>query len=278
MPPAAGATLTKTENFRCSESVIRLLNAFRDDVKQYAAGKNKGFEGSVQFRLVQAEKPALPRNRYSEEQIARASTEMDAALEAWGWADRDDVIKLFLANQMIARRMGFADLNRLFNGNFASTRAEEAFDSGEHFLVLPMTKTINPLVAAQAAGDSRAIVDILRRNSPAFAIDGINAAKTLKSMVETSLGLVEQLSALWQTGTIGEVLRFCRDKQIINVTDRLQEQLARAPREEAYDDNVHALDKGDWLADALFGMTTAEIAPYASLSVVRTFGAKWVAD
>jgi len=269
-PPADGVRLTKTENFRCSESVIRLLNAFRDDVEQYAAGKNKGREGSVHFRLVQAENPELPRNRYSEEQLARASTQMDGALAAWGWADRDDVIKLFLANQMIARRMGFSELNRLFNGNFASTRAEEAFEAGEHFLMLPLTTTIYPLIAAKAAEDSRAIVDILRRNSPAFAVDGINAAKTLKSMVETSLGLVEQLSTLWQSDTIGEVLRFCRDKQIIKVPERLQEQLARAPREEAYDEAVHALDKGDWLADALFAMTTSEIAPYASFIAKNT--------
>ena len=52
--------------------------------------------------------------------------------------------------------------------------------------------------------------------------------------------------------------------------ERLQEQLARAPREEAYDEAVHALDKGDWLADALFAMTTSEIAPYASFIAKNT--------
>ena len=269
-PPSSGKRLTKTENFRCSKSVIRLLNAFRDDVEQYAAGKNKGREGSVRFRLVQAEKPKLPRNRYSEEQLARASAQMDAALATWGWADRDDVIKLFLANQMIARRMGFGELNRLFNGNFASTRAEEAFEAGEHFLLLPLTTTIYPLVAAKAAENSRAIVDILRRNGPAFAVDGVNSAKTLKSMVETALGLVEQLSALWQSHTIGEVLNFCCEKGIIKASKQLKKQLNRAPREEAYDEAVHAIDKGDWLADALFAMGTSEIAPYASFIAKNT--------
>jgi len=264
LPPVGGVLLTKKENFRSSESVIRLLNAFRDDVEQHAAGKNKGCEGSVGFRLVQAESPELPRNRYSEEQLLRASSQMDAALKAWGWYDRDDVIRLFLANQMIARRMGFGELNRLFNGDFASARAEEAFEAGQHFLMLPLTSTIYPLISARAAGDNRAIVDILRRNSPAFAVDGINAGKTLKSMVEASAGLVEQLSELWQSSTIREVLCFCRDKQIIRVPERLQEHLVRAPREEAYDEAVHSLDKGDWLADALFTMSTAEVAPYAS--------------
>lgn len=263
-PPASGKLVTKTENFRCSESVIRLLNAFRDDVEQYAAGDNKGREGSVLFRLVQAERPELPRNRYSEDQVDRAAARMDKALTDWGWSERSEVIMLFLANQMIARRMGFAELNRLFNGRFASTRAEEAFESGEHFLMMPLITTIHPLIAALEGADSRAIIDILRRNSPAFAIDGINSAKSLKWMIETSHGLVEQLSELWKSRSIGDVLRFSLAKGLIGASDKLKQQLERDPRKEAYDEAIHVLDKGDWLADALFAMPTTEVAPYAS--------------
>lgn len=222
------------------------------------------------FRLVQAEKPALPRNRYSEEQITRALARMDTALADWGWAKRDDVIKLFLANQMIARRMGFSELNRLFNGPYSSTRAEEAFEAGERFPTQPLTTIIYLLVAARAAGDSRTIVDILRRNSPAFSVNGINANNTLKAMVDTSLSLVEQLNALWESGSIGELLRFCATKQIIPASDKLSEQLNRARREEHYVEELHALDKGDWLADALFAMKPDEIAAYASFIAKNT--------
>ncbi|WP_175752472.1 UvrD-helicase domain-containing protein [Burkholderia ambifaria] len=263
-PPLGGKPITKTENFRCSKSVIRLLNAFRSDVEQYPAGENKNREGSVLFRLVQAEKPELPRNRYSEDQITRALARMDAAIADWGWVERDDVIKLFLANQMIARRMGFAELNRLFNGPYASTRAEEAFEAGEHFLIRPLTDIVYPLVAARAVNDNRAIVDILRRNSPAFAADGINAENTLKAMIETSLSLVEQLEVLWASASIGEILRFCAAKQIIPVSNNLSEQLDRAPHNEDYVEELHVLDKGEWLADALFTMKPNEIAAYAS--------------
>ena len=269
-PPLGGKPITKTENFRCSKSVIRLLNAFRTDVQQYAAGKNKDREGSVLFRLVQAEKPELPRNRYSEDQITRALARMDTVVADWGWAEREDVIKLFLANQMIARRMGFAELNRLFNGPYASTRAEEAFEAGEHFLMKSLTGIIYPLVAAHAADDSRAIVDILRRNSPAFAADGINAEHTLKAMVETSLSLVEQVSKLWASSSLGELLRFCVAKQIIPASGKLSEQLDRVPRVEDYVEELHHLDKGDWLADALFLMKSNEISAYASFIAKNT--------
>ena len=263
-PPPGGITISKTENFRCSENVIRLLNAFRQDVEQYAAGENKGREGSVIFRLVRAEKPEMPRNRYSDGQIMRALAQMDAALTAWGWMDRSDVVRLFLARQMIARRMGFSELNKLFTGIYASTRAQTAFEEGEHSLLKPLTAAIYPLVAAHKAGDSRRIIDILRHNSPAFASDGPNARKTLKSMVDTALGLVDQLNTLWGSHTIRDILRFCIEKQIILPPDALKEHIGREPRTETYDETANSVDKGDWLADALFAMDTSEIPPYAS--------------
>lgn len=262
-PPEGGEVIAKTENFRCSQSVIRLLNAYRGDVEQYAAGDNKECEGSVEFRLVKAEEPTEPRKRYSEDQIDRALARMDTALADWGWAGREDVVKLFLARQMIARRLGFADLNRLFTGNYASSRAQDAFETGEHFLLKPFLSTICPLIAAQDDGDGRQIITLLRRESPAFAVDGLNAEKSLKLMIDTSNALVGQLRALWGTGTISAILRFCIDKQIIQPSERLCEHLDRAPRVEEFDEELHSLDKGDWLADSLFQMTSEPVARYA---------------
>lgn len=269
-PPPSGITISKTENFRCSESVIRLLNAFRPDVEQYAAGENKGREGSVIFRLVRAERPEMPRNRYSDGQIVRALAQMDAALTDWGWMDRGDVVRLFLARQMIARRMGFSEINKLFTGTYASTRTQTAFEEGEHPLLKPLTAAIYPLVAAHNAGDSRRIIDTLRHNSPAFAIDGPNSMKTLKSMIDTALGLVGQLSTLWGSHTIRDILEFCIKKQIILPSEALKEHIRREPRTEDYDDTIHRVDKGDWLADVLFAMGTSEIPPYASFLCKNT--------
>lgn len=262
-PPEGGEVITKTENFRCSKSVIRLLNAYREDVEQYAAGENKGCEGSVEFLLVKAEEPTEPRKRYSEEQVERALAKMDAAVADWGWTGRDDVVKLFLARQMIARRLGFADLNRLFTGEYASSRAQDAFEAGEHFLLKPFLSTICPLIKAREQGDGRKIINLLRRDSPAFSVDGLNAGKSLKLMIETSNALVVHLQALWAAETIGTILRFCVDKQIIQSTERLCEHIDRAPRVEAFDEDLHGLDKGDWLADALFQMPPGSVARYA---------------
>lgn len=269
-PPEGGKVISKTENFRCSRSVIGFLNAFRDDVKQHPAGENKDREGSVIFRLIKAEEPEMPRKRYSEEQISRALISMDKALNDWGWSQCDDVIRLFLVRQMIARRMGFTNLNRLFNGIYASSRAEKNFEEGEHFLLIPLTKTIYPLVTAFESGNHREIVNLLRRDSPEFATQGLNATKTLKTMIATALALVNQLSLLWKKGTIREVLQFCADHNLILISEKLHDHLERAPRTEQYDESLYSADKGDWLADDFFSMDTTEIAPYTSFITNNT--------
>jgi DNA helicase II / ATP-dependent DNA helicase PcrA len=66
------------------------------------------------------------------------------------------------------------------------------------------------------------------------------------------------------------VLHYGAYKQIISASDKLNEQWARAPREEAYYEAIHSLDKGDWLADALFAMSTVKVAPYASFIAKNT--------
>lgn len=263
-PPANGKIIKKTENFRCSESVIRLLNSFRKDVSQYPAGHNKEVEGSVIFRLIQTETPEMPRKKYSEDQVTRALLKMDTALEEWGWSNQDNVVKLFLVRQMIARRMGFSELNKLFNGPFSSSRSEDAFESGEHFALKPIISTIYPLITAKNKYNYRDVIDILRNNSPAFYIDGLNASKSLKVMIEHSNSLISELENYWNSSNIKKILEFCVTEKIINISERLMEHLQRPPRTEVYDEEIHEQEKEDWLLDQLFQMNTSEIDAYAT--------------
>ena len=269
-PPPEGATITKLENFRCATSVIRLLNAFRQDVEQYAAGKNRNCEGSVEFRLVQAETPVLPRNRYSEEQIERALVQMDQAMTDWGWQGRGDVVQLFLVRQMIARRLGFPAINQLFTGEYASGRAQDDYEAGEHFLVKPFITTIWPLIAAHQQQDSRQIIDLLRRESPAFAIDGPNRGRTLREMIEHSKVALKGLEELWLTGTVRDILCYCRDKNLVRVPASLLEHLGREPRAEAYDEELHEADKSDWLCDAFFILKADQLPAYCNFILKNT--------
>lgn len=269
-PPDGGAIITKTENFRCSGSVIALLNAFRKDVEQYPAGDNNTRQGSVQITLVQAEAPEAPRGRYSEAQIDRALLRMDQALEGWGWSGRNDVIRLFLARQMIARRLGFTHLNRLFTGPYASATAQEDYESGEHFLLKPIVNAVWPLIEANRKGDQRLIVDLLRTVGPAFDVRGKNRDRSLKEMVDYSKQVVAELDDIWTHGKLRDVYEYCREKELVRLSVRLTEHLARAPREEEYDEEAHGSEKGDWLCDEYFEMRAVELEPYCDFVLKNT--------
>jgi DNA helicase-2/ATP-dependent DNA helicase PcrA len=269
-PPEGGEVITKTENFRCSERVIAFLNAFRKDVEQYPAGGNKKRHGSVQITLVEAEDPEAPRKRYSEKQIDRALQRMDQALEAWGWSGRDDIIRLFLARQMIARRLGFAHLNSLFTGPYASTAAQEDYESGEHFLLKPIVNAVWPLIEAHRKGDQRLVIDLLRTIGPAFDVRGKNRSRSLKEMIELSKQVIAELDQIWTNGSLGDVYEYCREKELVRLPERLAQHLAREPRHEAYDEDTHGSEKGDWLSDEYFGMRTVELESYSDFILENT--------
>ena len=254
--------ITKEENFRCSRKVVEFLNAFRKDVQQFPAGENAHVQGSVFIQLVKAESPKGARQRYTEDQIIRASARFEETLKNWGWLEREDVKYLFLVHQMIARRLGFATLNKLFTGPFASTKAQETYREGAHFLIKPFVISIFPLVQAHREGDTRRVIDILRSSSPAFDPQGVNKSRPLREMTKRSSELMEKLSDLWDKSTLDGILRFCRENNLCNIPDQLAEHLDREPRVDDYDSGLHSIEKIDWLADAFFCMSTSEIQPF----------------
>ncbi|MCK0138916.1 UvrD-helicase domain-containing protein [Aliiroseovarius sp. F47248L] len=261
-PPEEGIPITKTENFRCCPQVVDLLNTFRTDVEQVPSGKAADLKGSVELVLVEAEAPEGPRKTYTSEQCDRASEKMDQAMETWGWTEREDVTLLFLVRQMIARRLGFEQLNSLFIGDFASSRAEDDFKAGDHLLVRPFVNVVLPLIRAQQEGDQRGVIDLLRAKSPDFASEGPNSNRSLGEMIEVSRSAVERLQAAWATSTVKEVLLLTQELGLARMPDRLMEHLNRQPRPEDFDKELYTNEKGDWLADAFFAMSTEELSPY----------------
>jgi len=261
--PEGFKLIKKEENFRCSKKVVNLLNAFRKDIQQVSAGKASKLEGSVEIRLVVAEKPEGPRNRYTDEQIDRASAKFNDILKIWDLHENEETKYLFLVRQMIAKRLGFATLQKLFTGLYASTRAQEDYESGDHFLLKPFIKVISPLVIAHRTNNQKKVLDILRNSSPTFNPKGKNANKSLRKMRDLAKSLIEELTEKWSSNTIHEILLFCQENDIIEVSERLSQHLERSPRYEEYNKDLHEIDKEDWLVDEFFKMCSHEIEPYS---------------
>ncbi|UXT58879.1 ATP-dependent helicase [Agrobacterium fabrum] len=261
--PEGSEKITKEENFRSSTSVIDLLNNFRTDLQQVPGGKNANIEGSVLITVAQAPDPAGPRKTYTAEQLDEVTRKFEEVVERWGWTDNGSVKHLFLARLMIARRLGFVTLHRLFTGDYSSSRSQSEYEDGTHYLLKPFADGIFQLVEATRDNDPKKLIETLRRISPAFDDTGTNKSKTLKQMLGEASKHAAALLEKWEGSTVKDILEYCSENALYSISDRLTGQLARAPRD-AYDpgNEDHQREKGDWLADEFFRLKADELEKY----------------
>jgi DNA helicase II / ATP-dependent DNA helicase PcrA len=262
--PEGFRLIEKEENFRSATSIVALTNKLRNDIQQVPAGESALNVGSVLLTLIETEAPAGPRGRYTPEQLDQSLSKFDEALQYIGWQNNEEAKRLFLVRQMIARRLGFSSLQNLFTGDYASNKAQDEYIDGDHFLVKPFIKSLCPLIASLQSGNKKKIIDILREETPAFDILGINKDRPLKEMLDSAHNLVNELSEMWTKRPIGDILRYAKENRLCNISDRLAETLDREPRIEAYDKAIHTEEKSDWLADEFLSMSTNELLPYYS--------------
>lgn len=261
--PEGAIVISKEENFRCSTSVIDLLNNFRVDLQQVPGAVNAEVKGSVLITIVQAPSPDGPRNTYTAEQLDEVTEKFSQAVELWGWKDNPSVKNLFLARRMIARRLGFIKLHELFTGLYSSSRSQSDFEDGTHYLLKPFVDGVFHLVEAFRSGNAKKTIETLRKTSPAYADDGNNKGKSLRDMLDRASQHSRVLEDMWATSNLREVLEYCRDNALYPVSERLAYQLDRGPREEFDPRNDdHQREKGDWLADDFFKLRAEELEKY----------------
>lgn len=261
--PKGSAVISKEENFRCSTSVIELLNNFRTDLHQVPGGANADVKGSVLITIVQAPIPNGPRNTYTSWQLDEVTAKFSKAVALWGWENSSDVKKLFLARRMIARRLGFIKLHEIFTGPYSSSRSQSDYEDGTHYLLKPFVEVVYQLVDASRTDNVKKTIETLRKTSPAYADDGKNKEISLKDMLNRALLHTKALEVMWENNTVREIIGYCSENDLYPVSDRLAYQLNRAPREK-FDGNSdeHQREKGDWLADEFFDLKAEELEQY----------------
>jgi DNA helicase-2/ATP-dependent DNA helicase PcrA len=266
--PEGAEVITKLENYRCSTEVINLLKVIRPDLQQIPGPKN--INGSVGLRLIQAEKGIGNRNTYTDEQVSRALVQFDIAMAHFGWSKFNEVKQLFLTWQMIAHRLGFSKLNRLFTGVYASETAQDAFRKGEHFALQPFIDVLVPLIEANTKHDQITMTQIMRQYSPILDPKGVNEFATIKEVTNKVQIAIDDLIDIWPHSSIRDVLEVARKHQLITISEHLAEQLDRHPRTESYDETKYSQEKEDWLIDEYLTYQTDELSSYRDFLLEST--------
>ncbi|MGZ5018725.1 MAG: hypothetical protein ACXV8U_23395, partial [Methylobacter sp.] len=240
--------------------VINLLNVIRPNLRQEPGQKN--VTGSVEIRLIKAEVGEGNRKTYSDTQHLKALEQFDTALDYFQWTQSDDVKRLFLTRQMIAHRLGFSELNRLFTGKYASKTAEDNFKEGQHFALKPFVDVLIPLIEACENNDHAVKIQIMRQYSPLLDPHGNSKLMTIKAVTDKAQAAINTLIGMWSSDTIKDILIMANERELITLSERFMEHLEREPRSEDYDETVHEQEKGDWLIDELLTYKTNELVAY----------------
>lgn len=87
--------IKKPDNYRCSKSVIELLNKIRSDLQQNPTGHNE--QGQITFM-------------YTDRDVKISDIKSHEIFKNWDFSDFEETKELFLTHKLIAKEKGFLDL------------------------------------------------------------------------------------------------------------------------------------------------------------------------
>ncbi|WP_295364173.1 ATP-dependent helicase [Arenimonas sp.] len=235
------AEITKPENFRCPESVLRVINRIRapsdgleqvrgrtitvDDIQQSVAGTSNLF-------ILPADAERSARLTAVRKWLAAETGD-----ELWlSDAREGDVRLLVLVHRMAANRLGFPNLYSALSDK-APMSLSEGLRDGTAWPLRPLLQHILPLVVAARSRDQFEVISILRSECPQLE----QAQLRLRAMAPTLAALqqaLDRLVALLEAGpqaTIRDVLTHVRDSELLRLDDRFAIHLVAEPLDDDSD-------------------------------------------
>ncbi|MDX0890470.1 AAA family ATPase [Sinorhizobium medicae] len=221
--------IQKPENFRSSQSVLRVVNAIRaeDDGLRQLGGKTTR-RGDQDILLEGTTKIfVLPADEHRTARVGQIRAFLGRANEDPLWVsdhDEADVRMLVVVHRMAAARLGFPNLYASLNDD-APDSLKEGLVDGTAWPLRPFINFLLPLTAAVRAGDEIEIMNLLRDKGPLSApkTNG-NFIETLKSLRNATLELNRLF--LDPATTIRQLLSFAIETTLVTADERMSRHLA----------------------------------------------------
>lgn len=205
--------ITKSENYRCSVSVINLLNKIRDDIEQIPSGTNKGIEGSCTFYQ-------KPNADFNLERFI--SNELKSKL---GLSDDLHSLKvLYLTHRLIAKENGYQELYELVN---KAGKADALTKKDEDRC--PFIKFLYQIEQIALYYQGNKIQSLLKEIN--FEINSFDDKSILKSTLD-------ELVATRVTKTIEEIFEFVINKKLLQVSQKINDFDIEDEENRAYYDEL----------------------------------------
>jgi DNA helicase-2/ATP-dependent DNA helicase PcrA len=231
--PAEGWTeITKPENFRCPQSVLKVINAIRaedDQLRQTRGrtikrdGEDVPIEGSAKLFL-------LPADDRRSERLAQVRSWMAVANGDPQWREdgrEADVRALVLVHRMAAIRLGFPNLYGALNDK-APLSLKDGLDDGSAWPLRPFLTFLLPLVLASRANRDFEVVSALRAECPLLKEDQLKGSSTAAVLrqLRASIADLAALLAPGSAATVRDVLNLVAARSLTELDERFATYLA----------------------------------------------------
>jgi DNA helicase II / ATP-dependent DNA helicase PcrA len=270
--------ITKPENFRCAQSILRVANSIRKegDGLQQVRGLHELVDGVPQPVEGSARIFVLPNTGNRQVSLSQLRAWSAAANGDDGWLKPEDAVKiLVIVHRIAAKRLGWAGVYSALNDQ-APTSFKQGLLDGTCWPVRQLLGFVVPLVQAADRADEFAAMNILREHCPRLqraGAAGCNVSTVLKEVRGATLALQGMIRN--PAATLGTVFAHLRDTQLLTLDPRMERALglgAGVEDEAAVDAEAEA-DGGeegtgsrlaaDLSVAKLLQCPTAELLPYA---------------
>lgn len=216
----------KPENFRCSQSVLRVINRIRaeDDGLEQIRGRYEHHSGTDVLVEGSARVLIMPDDDQRQERLDAAREWLAGQDNDESWLadeDEDTLRMLVLVHRAAAIRLGFPNLYAALNDKSTESLSSGVVD-GTAWVLRPFTTFILPLLLAHQENRSFDIMRLLRKLCPKVhedALAGVNTSVVLNSLQEDIVTLNDMLNGVGNS-RIGDVVTFVRDKSLFDLEQR----------------------------------------------------------
>lgn len=218
--------IEKPENFRCPQSVLRVINRIRaedDGLEQtrgrqeHLNGENVPIEGTARVLI-------MPDDERRHDLLDAARNWLTAQDDDTNWLEDEDeeaLRMLVLVHRVAAIRLGFPNLYSALNDKSTESLSSGIVD-GTAWVLRPFLTFLLPLLLAHRDNRRFEIMRLLRKYCPKLrngALSGANTSVVLNGLQE-DIGILNGMLSDEGESRIGDVMTYLRDKNLITLDDR----------------------------------------------------------
>jgi DNA helicase-2/ATP-dependent DNA helicase PcrA len=242
--------IEKHENFRCPARVLAVINKIRSkgDGLVQTWGRHELVDGVSQPVAGTARLFILPRDANRKQNLDTVRNWLAVTDGHSSWTDgstESDVRVLVIEHRMAAVRLGFAELHSAFKDK-APRSFDDGFRDGTAWPLRPFLEFLLPLATAHEQARNSEVIALLWRHSQRLEAVRLKSAakpKDLLSVLQKDVIRLAELLSPEGDATVGDVLLFAHNAQLLAPDGRLVEYVVPTPASEH--EPAQALDAED---------------------------------